>query len=141
MQFASTLIILLLCYSCASGQGEERIDTDRPDQTESAFTVPHKYFQWEAGIVIERIKKDNISYSLPTSLFKYGLSKRVELRLESTFNRAVTRVLAEDKKLAGLEPVEIGTKVALMEEKKWMPKTSVIVHLGFPSLASKDYKI
>ena len=28
-------------------QDPERIDTDRPDQTESAVTVPKRYFQME----------------------------------------------------------------------------------------------
>src|SRR5690349_16953353 len=80
---------------------QERIDTDRPDQTESAFTVPKKYFQWEAGVIFEHTNLNDNLFSVPTSLFKYGVSNRFELRLETEFNSAVTANRTSDKKLAG----------------------------------------
>ena len=41
-------IFLATCGGSAYGQ-LEKIDTDRPDQTESAFTVPKNWLQFEAG--------------------------------------------------------------------------------------------
>jgi hypothetical protein len=135
-----TVFLLVLILFFQEGFTQERIDTDRPDQTESAFTVPKKYFQWEAGITFEHAKTDNNIFSLPTSLFKYGVSHRFELRFETEFNSSLALKPTADKKIAGLQPIEIGFKLAFWEEKGFIPKTSVIAHLGIPNLASERYK-
>jgi hypothetical protein len=38
---------------------------------------------------------------------------------------------------SGLSPVEIGTRIALWEEHKLLPKTSLLFHLTIPKLASE----
>jgi hypothetical protein len=133
-----SLAVLSLCYFTSAAQ--ERIDTDRPDQTESAFTVPKNYFQWEAGLIFEHTNTDQHVFSIPTSLFKYGVSKRFELRLETEFNRTVALIPSIQRTISGLQPVEVGFKVGICEEKSWIPKTSLIAHLGIPNLASEKYR-
>lgn len=115
---------------------QERIDTDRPDQTESAFTVPKKYFQGEFGFGKENF--DGHSYNLiyPTFLLKYGVSNRVELRLEGNFLSEYVHLIPNPKTTTNLEPIEIGTKVSLFEEKGLLPKTSLIAHVGLPFAGS-----
>jgi hypothetical protein len=140
MYLIKTFSIFFLVQYSITAFTQERIDTDRPDQTESTVTVPKKYFQWEAGINFEHRNVTDNSLSVPTSLFKYGLTNRFELRLETEFNSTLAIKPVADKKVAGLQPVEVGFKLACWEEKKWMPKTSLIVHLGVPNLASEVYR-
>jgi hypothetical protein len=124
------LVFSQLLFTVFSAAAQERIDTDRPDQTESAVLVPKKYFQGEFGFGKENSREDNYTIVHPTYLLKYGLSKRFELRLESTYFSEYISLLPDSKTRTDLAPVEIGTKVALFEEKGLLPKTSLIVHLG-----------
>lgn len=130
--------IVLFTFNSSDAQ-IERIDTDRPDQTESAHTVPRHYFQAEIGFNKENTFHDNFDLVHPTALLKYGF-KRWELRVETTVRSSYEQLIPNSKRITGVEPVEIGFKVALWEEKKWIPKTSFIGHLGFPALASKPFR-
>jgi hypothetical protein len=77
------LMAALLPLCCPAQMG--RIDTDRPDQTESAFLVPAHWLQFEMGCNQQAtVGKKPDEYLLPTLLSKYGLGKRAELRLITT---------------------------------------------------------
>ena len=131
-------IFLATCGGSAYGQ-LEKIDTDRPDQTESAFTVPKNWLQFELGLNLERNESAKNEFLLPTLLTRYGISKRMELRLVTTVKRYP--VYGSNGSTAyqnGIEPLEFGTKIALVEEKRWIPKTSFLFHVVVPTLASKD---
>jgi hypothetical protein len=116
-----------------------KIDTDRPDQTESAATVPKNYFQAEIGFNKENTFYENYDLVHPTTLLKYGF-KQWELRVEATARSSYEHLIPNPRWTSGLEPVEIGVKAALWEEKKWIPKTSFIAQFGLPILSSKAYQ-
>jgi hypothetical protein len=126
----------------AKAQLTEKIETDRPDQTESPYTVPKKWFQSETGFVIENDKSGNKAFAHPTMLNKYGLSKRFELRLITEFISFQTPVIIPQGNdiVTGLQPIEIGGKLALLEEKKPRPKISLIFHTAIPKAASKQFQ-
>lgn len=128
----------LFCYSTLSAQ-VEKIDTDRPDQTESSITVPRHYFQAEFGFNKETLSGRNYDLIHPTALLKYGLNK-FEFRLEVTCKTVYEHLIPNPKSTFGFEPVVIGFKAALWEEKKLLPKTSIIVHLGIPAFGSTYFK-
>lgn len=132
-------IVLLSAGTTAYCQNIERIDTDRPDQTESAFTVPKSYFQAEIGFNKENLDDENYDLIHPTALLKYGLTK-FEFRLEATITSSYQNIIPNPVWTRGLEPIKIGFKVALFEELKLLPKTSLIFHLGLPTIASKKFK-
>jgi hypothetical protein len=111
---------------------QEKIDTDRPDQTESAVLVPKKYFQGEFGINKENFTNGDYNLVHPTFLLKYGISKRFEFRLEGEFVSEYQHLIPNTKTTTELQPIEIGTKIALFEEKGLRPKTSLIAHVGLP---------
>jgi Putative MetA-pathway of phenol degradation len=123
------------------GDAQEKIDTDRPDQTESAVLIPKNYFQAEIGFNRE-MNKGLSTLNHPTALWKYGLHKRLELRLVTEFvsEERESLVPGDNKINTGLRPVEIGSKIALWEEKGWLPKTSFIVHVTIPAFSSKEFK-
>lgn len=138
--------LLPLCYSLlfisviASAQDTGRMETDRPDQTEAVYITKHNYLQAEFGFNIEKENKLS-TLVLPTMLWKYGLGKKVELRLITEFISAETPLLipSGNSFLSGLLPVQIGGKVALWEEKGLLPKTSLIAHIGIPKAGSKKF--
>lgn len=132
-------VLLMTLLVVLQLQAQEKIETDRPDQTETPVLTPVKYFQAEVGFNKEN--KDN-DYRLlhPTALLKYGINKKLELRLEATAATDNFKSGTNSIKMNGLEPIAIGTKIALLEEKGLRPKTSIIAHVGLPFLGSKIYR-
>ena len=113
------LAIFLLFPIFAFAQSEGRIETDRPDQTECPFIVKKGYIQAEIGF--NRATSENL---FPTSLVKYGVSKRFELRYVS--------VLAQEPgKEIRFQTEAVGFKCALLQPSGWKPRTSVIVHYNW----------
>jgi hypothetical protein len=137
-------IILLLFFShylfLFSTLGQEVIDTDRPDQTESATVIPKKYFQAEVGFNIEEDEKARTIVH-PTALWKYGLNNKIEFRLitEIVSDESAAQY-SNDKYKTGLLPVQIGSKISLWEERNFVPKTSLIFHVGIPVFSSPVFK-
>ena len=113
------IVFLLLWSFVALAQSEGRIETDRPDQTECPFIVKMGYLQAELGF-----NRSSQEYLFPTSLVKYGLSKRIELRYVS--------VLAQEPgQEIRFQTEAIGFKWALFSPMGWKPRTSVIVHYNW----------
>ena len=112
-------IILLICSFEVYSQQAGRMETDRPDQTESPFITKRGYIQNETGF-----NKNNISnekeYFLPTHLIKYGLHKNLELRY--------TFMINSKNKITKYNSETLGMKLLLTEGKGIIPKTSIIAH-------------
>jgi hypothetical protein len=137
---AKYLWVLLFIFSCMTIKAQKgKIDTDRPDQTESSVTVPKNYFQAELGFNKENTYDKNYDLLYPTALLKYGF-KKFELRLETTVHSSYEHLIPDPKWTNGFDPVEIGFKAALWEEKKGIPKTSIIAGTAIPTLASKNFQ-
>ncbi|MEP7256584.1 MAG: transporter [Ferruginibacter sp.] len=121
----------------------EKIDTDRPDQTESPATVPKKWLQFEMGFLKQANKNPykgqerfkDMEFQHPTLLTRYGLTRFFELRLETTY---ATSRGKEDNTIIdrqhGIESVQAGGKVNFFKEKGVRPKTSLIAHYDFGRL-------
>ncbi|HMU48110.1 MAG TPA: transporter [Chitinophagaceae bacterium] len=118
-----------------------RMETDRPDQTESPVITKTNFLQGEIGFNYEK------AFGLatlvhPTALWKYGVAKRFEIRV-------ITEIASIESPLVipygnkydnGLLPIQIGGKLALTEEKKGLPKTSLIFHVAPNKLGSKKFR-
>lgn len=118
-----------------SGQSLPPIQLDRPDQTESSFITPRKYIQLEHGITRERLNNQTITYFHPSTLWKYGLSEKTELRLITE----LVSVKNSSATVTGLLPLSIGFKTSLLEENGIIPKTSLIVHITPPAIGSNVF--
>jgi hypothetical protein len=79
---------------------------------------------------------DQKSIVSPTVLAKYGVNDNFELRLIIQYDTAETA----GEKISGFNPVLIGTKIKMCDEKGLIPKTSFIGHLLLPDLASPALK-
>lgn len=130
------LIIGLIISNSIYAQTTEPIQADRPDQTETPAIVPKGMFQAETGFTFQKNDALNKSFSLPSTLWKYGVNENFELRL-------ITEFLSEkinNENFNGLTPIYVGFKVKLTEERGIIPKTSFIAHIGLPNAASAQYK-
>jgi hypothetical protein len=137
-KFLGRVAAAAFTFAVFDASAQEKIDTDRPDQTESAAIVPKNYFQAEIGFNKENTFYKNYDLVHPTALLKYGF-RRWELRLETTARSVYEHLIPDPQWKSGFEPMEIGFKVALWEEKKWIPKTSFIAHVALPTVASKPF--
>ena len=133
------LIFQLLLFLSIILKAQDKIDTDRPDQTESVNTVPKNYFQAEFGFNKENTFNNNYDLIYPTALLKYGL-KRFEFRLEANIRSSYEHLIPNPKWTSGFDPITVGCKIAMWEEKSIIPKTSLILSTGIPTLASKSFR-
>ncbi|HSN47858.1 MAG TPA: transporter [Flavobacterium sp.] len=134
--------VLYICFfflfmNIGKAQELPSIQTDRPDQTECPFITPRHYFQFENGFSYEQIDTDLSAFVAPTILTRFGINNYFELRLiteHSVIKESTTT-------LSGVNPVLVGFKIKLLEEKGLIPTTSLIAHVGFPKVASTDYRV
>lgn len=117
-------------------QDDSPIATDRPDQTETAVLVPGGMMQFESGFNYEETGGDQPGLVHPTLLWRLGLNGKTELRMITD----LTTRGDGDQRNTGVDPVAVGLKTALWEERGWIPKASLIAHLSIPTLASADRK-
>lgn len=141
------LLFALVFVRQISAQDFGEIVTDRPDQTESAVTVPKGTVQIELGTVYEsdKIKSTSLlvpgytikTLSIPGVLVRWGILKNVELRfgaeyLSQSIDYAGNNLLLFNETESGLLPLAIGTKIQLFTEKGSRPDAAFIFHLNIP---------
>lgn len=127
-KYPAIIILSLLFF----GHLEAQIITDRPDQTESSSTVGNGDLQIESGILVGFEGDDGRSTRqllAPTSLFRYGLTESIELRLLSQFETLKTSLTG----VQGLSDIEIGTKIQLLKNENKNTEIAFLSHLVLPS--------
>jgi hypothetical protein len=130
------LVIMLSFFNMLFSQDYPSIQTDRPDQTECPFITPKNYFQLENGFIYEKSNTNSTEIVVPTVLTRFGINDHFELRLITEY------VIDKNnfEKTSGFNPIMIGFKTRLFEEKGIIPVTSFIAHLSIPKVASKNFK-
>jgi len=114
--------------------GLSEIITDRPDQTESSTTIPLKSFQIECGVMSGNYNFDNSSQKLlliPTTLFRYGLTKNIELRLVEQLISFKNEQTSEEN--FGLSDLELGAKIQILKNPDINAEIAFISHLVLPT--------
>ncbi len=152
MSYKTIFFLILPLNFIFSAAFSQDLVTDRPDQTESSVTVPKGTLQWESGFGFENDTKSLStenrkiqSLGLNSSLFRYGILEKVELRLGSDIVRK--SVSQNDMGLwlpistsADLEPIYMGLKIKLLDEKGFIPEIAILGHLSIPLLSTTDDK-
>jgi hypothetical protein len=134
------LIIISLLIICTSIKAqEEKIDPERPDQTESADLIAKNIFQAEFGFNKENSSGKDYDLLYPTALFKYGLRK-IELRLETVVRSSYEHLIPNTREVSGIDPITLGFKINVAKEKNFIPKTSLISSFGIPVFSSKVFR-
>ncbi|MEM9679654.1 MAG: transporter [Bacteroidota bacterium] len=127
-----TIFLPFVCGTCLA-----QIVTDRPDQSEGPTTVGQSNFQIESGLLRgdflddEDINVDVIQYA---SLFRLGLTKRIELRIINQFEQLSAE---EDSKISGISDLIIGTKIHLLSLESIATDIGLVAHVSIPSAKSE----
>lgn len=143
-----SIILSILIFSFIQLYSQDNIPdliTDRPDQTESSISVPHKSFQIETGFAYfsdksDDLKLDEIVYN--STLLRYGIFKSLELRLAFAFDKLTVYDVPTDtlrEEVKGFIPFEIGTKINMTKQNRWVPELALLFHIAIPKTGTGDY--
>ena len=133
--------ILLLVFIAAKPQTAELpdISADRPGMATTPDILQPKKVQIETGFSYERTKIEN-SFQKTThynsTLLRYGINQNSEIRIQTDFEKLKTDSL----NFKGFNPVVIGTKLLISEEKGIIPKTAFLFNLTLPFLGEKKFR-
>ena len=152
-----TLILLAFGNFGAFAQ----IETDRPDFTESPNTVPKGALQIETGFVLEndysamgqrnsRIQLSERNYTANTTLFRFGLTENIELRLNTNYTISTVGNINDIgvldsthspnlSDISGFQTSFIGFKTNLYKTDKI--SIGFLGHLYIPDLSSGGFKV
>jgi Putative MetA-pathway of phenol degradation len=139
-------IFLFLFYSYCYAQDTTHINTDRPDQSDGAYIVHPNIFQFETGAYLNTLDEYNQAL-VQSSMLRYGLIKRVELRL--LFEVASLNNQYYHSVESGLLPLALCSKIALVKHKARsdgsvgrgiIPDITLSGYLRLPFTASKNFK-
>jgi len=108
--------------------GQQMI-TDRPDQTESANVVPLQSLQIETGFLSET-NDYYLQRLLPTTLIRYGITKKLELRVNHNFSSTIHSDTSVQDYV--LHDVEIGFKYQLLGFDESKTQMAIIGHFPLP---------
>jgi hypothetical protein len=127
------ILFLLICLSsCLYTAAQDEIETS-PDEYETPSTVPASMFQAESRFRYTKSEKEGLAFDIPSLNLKYGINDLLEIIVVT--NLVYNKV--KDSTSSGLEPLIIGLKVKLWEEKGFVPQASLSVQAALPKLASE----
>ena len=117
---------LFLVSLLASAQ--DKMSTDRPDQTDGASALHLHDFQFETEIYLTGYA-DQRSSVISSSLLRYGLFRKLEVRLLAEQGRERAAFL---KTAQGFYPLSAGIKYTFLENAGGMPDLGIIAHVQLP---------
>lgn len=125
-----------------SSENEIWLSADRPGEGTGSEVLSKGLIQWETGF--EVLHAFNAHFlTLPSTLFRFGLHKRVELRMEYTGSMFIndhpdSDPLSPDEHLYTPSPLLIGTKILICDhrggklDQPWIPRTALLCNIGLP---------
>lgn len=125
------LAAFLLVITMAAAQTDGLvISADRPGMSTGTDVMPKGKVQWETGVGYES-EGGAATYTLNNTLVRFGLVDWAELR--------VGMDLLHGNGTTGLSALNIGTKIAMVENKGWVPAISLLSNLQCPRIGSSAF--
>lgn len=117
---------------------QDVIVTDRPDFTEASSTVGRGRTQLEAGYTYYRDNFNGtkrVDHTYPEILLRLGLfADWFELRLGQNYSRSKSKMLEQEiESIGGLDDFYLGTKLALTEQKTFLPEVALVLQAKIPT--------
>lgn len=135
IQIMTRYLFLILFFALFLGElSGQTIITDRPDQTESSSTVGKGNLQIESGILIgfeEEGTARERQILAPTTLFRIGVTKGLEIRVLNQFENAKNQVNSET--INGISDLELGFKAQLLQKEDVNTEIAFLSHLIMPT--------
>jgi hypothetical protein len=115
-----------------------KIETDRPRQTNTPSTTPHKWLQSEVGFQkqnyrFQPVLKD-VYFQQPSLLAKYGVGNKFEVRIITEFAYVKEENVTVNTIYKGTNNSQIGAKFNFLKQRGFIPKTAIIAHYRFNTL-------
>ncbi|MBL8823101.1 MAG: transporter [Planctomycetia bacterium] len=108
------------------------IATDRPDFTEASSTVGRNRIQLESGYTYSRNREAGVQnqHSYPEALFRIGMfADWFEWRIAQNYSSTHMPGAVSQ----GPEDLYVGVKLALTEQKEYMPESALIIQATVPT--------
>lgn len=126
--------ISMMLFLSAYPINAQEIITDRPDQTESSSTIPRGSLQIESGILIRFLDLEEVFLQeifAPTTLFRFGLTEQVELRIVNQLISIKDKNNPEEN--FGIGDLEIGTKIQIYKKERANMEIAFLSHVVLPT--------
>ncbi len=114
--------------------------TDRPHIAETPHLTEKNYLQFELGTQYQKTSENMSDYTYKTSLFRYGISQRVEARLELEYLGQKEKTQDTTTLKHGFGGVTLGSKIALIKAQGIIPETALLYHVSLPFWGSQDFR-
>lgn len=119
--------------------------TDRPTYSISSSNLPAQSFQIETGLIYEKTAEPGYDFDqwyLATTLFRYGLWNRFELRMASHYHctNGVITETQTDTTEQGFGPLNLGFKVHVIKEKGIRPEIAITADITLRHIGSESYR-
>ena len=96
--------VFISCFSFS-----QSIATDRPSaQTDNSYSLYHKAFQLESGLMYSYSNGEVNSSSLPNLLLRYGAFDKIEFRFSSDL------LISPIENKISISPIQLGSKIQLI---------------------------
>lgn len=128
------LLPLGLLFSLSLVGQDNKINSDRPDQTEGTHVIQPGELQIEADFYYNYFEKEKAAL-ISSNLIRVGLLKQAELRLVLEEGRQRDAFIETTQ---GVYPLSAGTKVELIKEHAWIPNVSGLAYLQLPFTSKSE---
>lgn len=139
----SAVAVCTLAVCPVWAQDVPDMETDRPDQTEASNLVPPGWIQVETGFSTEStpvtdygLDEQEQVFLYPSVLVRYGLLPSWELRLQVEMQE----YRYAGQKVRGLNPIAIGSKIAICKEEGLRPEVAFIGHITLPYVGNEEFR-
>lgn len=143
MKYLKALLLVICISPLISNAQDDEMETDRPSESLTPKVVVKNRLQVEVGVQKEFDKTNGQKeeqYLYPTALIKFGLAKKLEVRMLLEDEGDYEYMPDKQKQANGLKPVKVAFKYNLLEAKGCMPDVSLVAGTALPKLASPDFK-
>lgn len=128
------LIVLGVLLAESTLAQESVLITDRPSNTNAALLTVKGSFIWEYGFLREHASDNLSTTTFANNLLKYGLTKRVELRLVVDY----LQIKSDESTQSDFASVVLGSKIHLIDGSGALPQTSIVGQVSIPETGGFD---
>ncbi len=134
-----TALFLLGMLTVKAQTGEQprqtkEMNVDMPDETEETDLVDKGQLQLETAVLFNEYKEQANSVVFQ-GMLRYGLSKRIEVRMIAEDGKNRDTYLEET--VQSTSPLAVGTKIALLKDHGWLPDMTFVAYIKLPFTSRK----